>query len=271
MPKVLTKLRIDEISSVDRGAGDGCKVVLYKRDTRRKAFGYAMPSDFAKATYRGGTGSRLHMIQNLTPQEAAHFLLHDPHGRQLRRDFSDVPFAQLVDHVCTASRRSVEKHEVSNMDSTLKTILKSESATHALCKVLAKNGGVGFSHVQFDREVLEPYARNKYPALHVGSAIAKILSEEREISKAYEAVHAASYPNAVAKAQPVADDDEDDDEDDERNGDNGDDALAELEEQAREERRRNPKLSKAQAFTKIYTDPSNAALVRRERAANRPR
>jgi hypothetical protein len=32
MPKVLTKLRIDEISSVDRGAGDGCKIVLYKRD-----------------------------------------------------------------------------------------------------------------------------------------------------------------------------------------------------------------------------------------------
>jgi hypothetical protein len=32
MPKVLTKLRVDEISAVDRGAGEGCKVVLYKRD-----------------------------------------------------------------------------------------------------------------------------------------------------------------------------------------------------------------------------------------------
>jgi hypothetical protein len=32
MPNKLTELRIDEISSVDRGAGDGCKVILMKRD-----------------------------------------------------------------------------------------------------------------------------------------------------------------------------------------------------------------------------------------------
>jgi hypothetical protein len=31
-PKVLTRLKISEVSSVDAGAGDGCKVVLYKRD-----------------------------------------------------------------------------------------------------------------------------------------------------------------------------------------------------------------------------------------------
>jgi hypothetical protein len=32
MPKVLTKLRIDEVSAVDRGAGDGTKIILMKRD-----------------------------------------------------------------------------------------------------------------------------------------------------------------------------------------------------------------------------------------------
>ena len=32
MPNKLTKLRIDEISLVDKGAGDGCKVILMKRD-----------------------------------------------------------------------------------------------------------------------------------------------------------------------------------------------------------------------------------------------
>ena len=31
MPKVLTRLRIDEVSAVDRGAGDGVKIVLMKR------------------------------------------------------------------------------------------------------------------------------------------------------------------------------------------------------------------------------------------------
>jgi hypothetical protein len=32
MPKVLTRLRIDEVSAVDRGAGDGVKIMLMKRD-----------------------------------------------------------------------------------------------------------------------------------------------------------------------------------------------------------------------------------------------
>jgi hypothetical protein len=32
MVRVLRDLRIDEISSVDKGAGEGCRVVLYKRD-----------------------------------------------------------------------------------------------------------------------------------------------------------------------------------------------------------------------------------------------
>src|SRR5438132_1070648 len=31
MPKLLTRLRIDEVSAVDRGAGDGVRVVLMKR------------------------------------------------------------------------------------------------------------------------------------------------------------------------------------------------------------------------------------------------
>jgi hypothetical protein len=37
MPRVLTKLRIDEISAVDRGAGEGTCVVLYKRGSTNKS------------------------------------------------------------------------------------------------------------------------------------------------------------------------------------------------------------------------------------------
>jgi hypothetical protein len=50
-----------------------------------------------------------------------------------------------------------------------------------------------------------------------------------------------------------------------------DDALKQLEQLAAQERRRNPSLSKAQSFTKVYVDPANIALVKRERAQNRPR
>lgn len=266
MPKVLTKLRIDEISSVDRGAGENCRIVLFKRDDRKPE----PRSDVRKAHYRHARGNKFHMLQNVSPEEAAHFLLHDPHGRQLRRDFSDVPFEQLVDHVCTASRRPVEKQrrEAKTVDKHLEVILKSEAAMHALCKRITETGGSNFSHPEFD-DYLARYAKNQHPSLSVGSAIAKVLSEETPIAKAYQTVHHASYPDAVTKAT-AADDDEDDGEDD-GDDENGDDALEELNELAEQERRRDPKLSKAQAFTKIYADPENARLAQRERRQNRPR
>ena len=47
--------------------------------------------------------------------------------------------------------------------------------------------------------------------------------------------------------------------------DDENDALDELKTLAAEERRRNPKLSKARPFTKVYTDPANAKLAQRER------
>jgi hypothetical protein len=36
MPKVLTRLRIDEVSAVDRGAGEGVKILLMKRQEAEK-------------------------------------------------------------------------------------------------------------------------------------------------------------------------------------------------------------------------------------------
>jgi hypothetical protein len=108
--------------------------------------------------------------------------------------------------------------------------------------------------------VLEPYARNKFPTLHPGNAIAKVLAEEPPVAAAYSAVHSAYYPAyAVAKAA-VADDEADDT-----------DALEKLQALGAEVRRRNPSLTREQAFAKAYTDPENAALVKRERSQHRPR
>jgi hypothetical protein len=44
------------------------------------------------------------------------------------------------------------------------------------------------------------------------------------------------------------------------------DALDEFNKLAEQERRRNPSLTKAQAFAKAYTDPANAQLAAREEA-----
>src|SRR5262249_14890521 len=51
--KLLTRLRIDEVSSVDRGAGDGVKVLLMKRATpnhRDRFAEFFRGVDFSKVT-----------------------------------------------------------------------------------------------------------------------------------------------------------------------------------------------------------------------------
>ena len=181
----------------------------------------------------------------------------------------DIPFDQLADHVCEASFR--RKPEVQKMDRHLELIIKSESAMHALCKHLTANGGSGFTHPEFD-DFLGRYARNKFPALHVGTAIAKVLAEETPVARAYQAVH------SFFKAEPaVGDEDEEDvadeeeEDKDEKEDEDARSALEELNELAEQERRRENGMSKAQAFAKVYTDPANAKLAQRERWQNRPR
>jgi hypothetical protein len=47
-------------------------------------------------------------------------------------------------------------------------------------------------------------------------------------------------------------------------------ALEQLDELVREQRKRSPEMSPAQAFAAVYTDPRNRALAAQERAENRP-
>jgi hypothetical protein len=67
-------------------------------------------------------------------------LLHDPHGRQLQRDFPNIPFDEkLVDHLCEASLRPAEKREAP-MSGNMELITKSDVGMHAFCKGLVDRG-----------------------------------------------------------------------------------------------------------------------------------
>jgi hypothetical protein len=308
MPKVLTKLRIDEISAVDRAAGEGCKVVLYKRDDsdERRGFYHRL---FAKGSggrvARHPPRMRSHDVHS-TRAEALRGLLFTPDGHALMRARPDTDIDTLADHLVEASQRPTEREDTDM--NKMELITKSDVGMHAFCKGLVDRG-IAYPHWEFDSKVLEPYARNKFPTLHPGNAIAKVLLEERPVAAAYSAVHSAYHPaHGVAKAV-VADDDDDDDTDairrawearraaalrrtrqatrpdpldDDGAGDEGgrvvDDALgdeksalAALQRLAVETRKADPKLTREQAFSKVYTDPANARLAARERAENRPR
>ena len=202
-----------------------------------KIFGAPREYTFRKATYRGGSGRRLHHIENLTRAEALHWLAHDPHGRSFARERGE-PLDVLADHLVAASQRPTEKREAPKMDMT---------------KTLRAVGEAGFTRM------IEKYAKTVHPTLTKEQAFTKVFTADDDEGAAIRRAWMISKQGIAAGApdEPTDDDDEN--------------ALDELNELAEQERRRNPKLTKAQAFTKIYTDPANAKLAQRERRQHRPR
>jgi hypothetical protein len=106
------------------------------------------------------------------------------------------------------------------------------------------------------------YAKTVHPTLTKEQAFCKVFeapdAEGRAIRSAW----------VIAKGGSVSgpmDEDDVDDANDEIEGD----AMDQLDQLAGEERRRNPSLSKAQAFAKVYSD--NPKLAARERVQNKPR
>ena len=97
-----------------------------------------------KATYRGGSGRRLHHIENLTREEALHWLAHDPHGRSFARERGE-PLSVLADLLVEASLRPTEKRKDTNMQNMDKT--------------LREVGEAGFT------KMVEKYAKTVHPTL----------------------------------------------------------------------------------------------------------
>ena len=128
MPKVLTRLRVDEISAVDKAAGENTKIVLYKRDDsdERRGFYHRL---FAGVGKRSGRAvrhpRRLRGRDQLRDiADAKHALLHSPDGHALQRDFPNASIDELASHLVEASvaaaRRAAttkrNSNEVTDMD-----------------------------------------------------------------------------------------------------------------------------------------------------------
>jgi hypothetical protein len=106
MPKVLTRLHIDEISAVDKGAGEDCRIVLMKRDQQRAK----MKKIFDRYFRPDGTARKRVADDDVldaeraaaTRSKAAEFVLHSREGHRLARRFPGASPSELIDLVCAA-------------------------------------------------------------------------------------------------------------------------------------------------------------------------
>jgi hypothetical protein len=119
MPRVLRDLRIDEISAVSKGAGEGTRVVLMKRDE---------PGFYHKLFAKGGSGRVVRPPRRLRGGEplrdiadAKHALLHSPDGRVLMRDAPTATIDELSAHLLEAlsavtNKRNEDHHMSEHFD-----------------------------------------------------------------------------------------------------------------------------------------------------------
>jgi hypothetical protein len=196
-----------------------------------RTFGYAM-SDYGKANdLRARTVSWL--------QRKGQALL----------DRLNMPIEEATDLLMGyAGSGTSEKREVDMND------------TQTILKNLRSMGEHQFS------KILGDYARQVHPTLPAAVAFAKIFTEDSPEGIAIRRAWLISKGQGLAATSALDESDVDDANDEIEGG-----ALERLEELAAEERRRNPGMSKAAAFSKVYIDPANARLAQRERQQNRPR
>jgi hypothetical protein len=258
MAKKLTRLKIDEISLVDRGAGEGVRVMLAKRRDRmsvnEKRYAAAFANvDWTKAMISqpsrvpdedvdngdnmgdddGKISPKLRQMVNaiiialptLREDQAVHWLLNTAAGRSLAQHLS--------------STTKSEKESVMDRPETLRDIAKQYGMTAVAKHIIGKGGTAVDEHEYTDMWKTEAGST---------AAFAKEFAGPRnEKHEAYEIIRNASYVKALGYPDTAGADD-------------SAAAYAKLQKMAGEFRKSQPELSEAQAFSKVFTDPSNVAI-----------
>jgi hypothetical protein len=257
MPKILTRLRIDEVSAVDRGAGDGVKIMLMKRAMRPDATpadtlrAFPLPNTFnavlarmeAEAMVKAADGD-----DDVTDIDKAH------RDRGGAHNLTGALLEHLHDRLDRRrERHGFTKHEETKMDTTqtLIGIMKDHGGPVSLCKAIVDRERSPCGEAELVAAITKFAADASGEAGDV--AFAKLYESDPMVREACQIAKAAEFnafnvtPVQVggAAAQDV---------------DNPSAALAALHELGR---KLYPQLTEAQAFEKVFTDPKHRDLAAR--------
>jgi hypothetical protein len=308
--RVLSRVKVAEISAVDVGAGEGCHVMLRKRDGKpdyEAFFGRIFGVKKKKDRHFGGYPPELcrQFAKNtdvpLDPDGPINPGGDDSDGTRIERGFGDDDdeSARLdADADTDADRDDDDDFEKgdSTMDSQLISLAK-KFGWRTVCENFVKRGSAAdvFSETEVT-QLLTAVARKAHPDLKPDVAFAKAFSAQTPdgelMRRTTQAARDAGFLSKVGGSTPhfLAGDGSGDGEGGaarERYSsaslrprvtggraaqavDNPRSALDDINRLVAQQRAQNPTLSEAQVFAQVYTDPRNAALVRREREENRP-
>jgi hypothetical protein len=253
MPKRLTKLRITEVSAVDRGAGEGVKVMLLKRDAPRFLSG-VLGSDWRPIGYSAKSEVEKKSWDVVRNGEVVSTFASKKKAKKERDRLNGITKGDNLDAVARA-RAEIEADR-SAAASALAAVGKTEDSTMytAIEKAAARTVVQKFNDrvvevAQRDR-ISHGAAMNKIAGASylVSPEDASLWNEYRQASEVVKAERPALAPVAPVPTVSAA--------------------YGELQKRAAKLQKRDPKLSAASAFSKAYQDPANAALVEADRAFN---
>jgi hypothetical protein len=282
--RVLTNLKISEVSSVDRGAGEGCRVVMRKRDGKPDY--EALFSKIFGVKKRIHDGYPMPDLRKNTDVSEPDISDEDDDADETERLSRDAEDGGIGSHRAGSegnagggSTDQLERAERAMKEKSMQTHSELMSAVVkrygivAFCKSVEK-GDVRVSEHELTRLISEAAQREN-------STFEKLFCAQDEqgvtLRKAINAARDAQFISRVTTksvedgmpgvaslaprvtggraAQAVNDPKS---------------ALAELQKLVDQQRAQHPTLTEAGAWDKVYTDPRNSALVQRERHENRP-
>jgi hypothetical protein len=259
MPRILTKLRISEVWAVDRGAGEGVKVMLIKRF-----------SETAKESTMSTSEHLDDIMKHRGPIALAKYICESgAHG------ISESAFTAAV------TRHAQAQHPNLTEAQAFAKVYENESVWRA-CAVLkaaefaafdvkpivvygddARDVDNATAAVRAYEEIVR-IGREKFPYLPPAIQFARIFEDKNYAALAARAnrVRAGDVYSMANAGPPYAKSDP---------TPNADTAYDELMRKAEAYRDAHPELSISQCFDKIYTDPANIEIAKRERMESAPR
>jgi hypothetical protein len=300
--RLLTRLRINEVSAVDRGAGEGVKIVLMKRDDEPPPDARSMgPLEkweraqrrLIKARERGAALFKQYLAKADKPADKTPPPV-DPaltdhvdrrHGKGIEFDLADGTHMKfrneraLAEWLAIQSRIKKSNQEESSMTHDSWQNIAKDHGVIAVAKFIVEDGAHGLGEHEFTKLVTE-HAQRAHPGLSAAAAFEKLFTAQTEegmlLRQACAACKAWPAPISIeptmeggSDAFPTVT---------RRPGSSGgrktspEDGLGTAYEQLTrlaEQQRRDGETAAA-AFMRVYTDPANASLAEAERAQNRP-
>lgn len=278
--RLLTKLRIMEVSSVDHAANNGAKIVLLKRHDDNNDPVVETPlhkalqrifRDFKIAKSNlADTSDDTIVDDTATPGKVAPSL--EAMAAALQASTPGVSREAALRHLMfDHGGRSLARHlnEITKRTTTMPNAQRAQAIAlivkqhgfATVCKHIVDQGKSALTEFELTRLATAEAMKSHKPGE----------SEAQAFTRLYTAPESLELRKAIAIAKNVSAQQIDDDGDGDRDtletvDDDGDDqerAYQEMEQLAEVRRRDNPSLSKAQAFAAAFTDPANHELAKR--------